>query len=359
MSLNVPLNNRQQQVLSATVRHYIATAEPVGSNVLVKEYNMSVSSATIRNAMNVLEREGLLFQPHVSAGRIPSDSGYRLYVDHLMQPTSIDQATQTFTEQLPTGNWSLEAVLHGAAQILATLSGYITLVTLPIKHQTEVRHIQLVQVDAQQVMLIVVTDDYASQSVLVPVDPTNEALEADHLDRELKLLSNFLNEALRGRSLSEIGGLDWSALGQQFDRYSSSMTRVLQQLAQKASSSTAPSQLLISGVSKVLRQPEFSELSQLQNLLALLESQQDQLLPIFGEQIGNPTGSQSERRVNVLIGAENPLEPMRSCSLISTSYHKGTQPVGSIGVLGPTRMAYESAIALVEATADYLSDVMT
>jgi heat-inducible transcriptional repressor len=354
MPLNLVLNHRQQQVLQATVRHYIATAEPVGSNVLVREYNMSVSSATIRNAMGMLEREGLLYQPHTSAGRVPSDSGYRLYVDHLMQPTPQQVATQTLTDRLGLGNWNLEAILHGAAQILATLSGYITLVTLPIKQPAEVRHVQLVQVDAQKVMLIVVTDTYETQSVLVqlPVEP--EPIDPELRDRELQVLSNFLNEALRGQSLGAVINLDWSALGQEFDRYSHSMSTMLQGLARRFAPMNMPSQLMISGVAEVLRQPEFSELSQLQNLLSLLESQQDQLLPIFGEQLGSDQG----RRVNVLIGTENPLEPMRSCSLVSATYTRGTQVVGSIGVLGPTRMAYESTIALVEATADYLSDVM-
>ncbi len=356
MSIKISLNHRQQQVLRATVRHYVATAEPVGSNVLVQEYNMSVSSATIRNAMNLLEREGLLFQPHISAGRIPSDSGYRLYVDHLMQPTSIAQATQALNERLQMGNWSLEAVLHGAAQILAALSGYITLVTLPVQGQAEVRHIQLVQVDPQQVMLIVVTDSYETQSVLVPLSESEDqsTVDADRLDRELKILSNFLNQSLRGRSLSEIGDLDWSALGQEFDRYSHSMAAVLNALAQRSTSGRAPTQLLISGVSEVLRQPEFTELNQLQNLLFLLESKQDQLLPLFGEQLSHEPG----RRVNIVIGAENPLEPMKACSLVSSTYTKGKQAIGNVGVLGPTRMAYESTIALVEATADYLSDVI-
>jgi heat-inducible transcriptional repressor len=358
MPVKISLNHRQQQVLQATVRHYIATAEPVGSNVLVREYNMSVSSATIRNAMSMLEREGLLYQPHTSAGRVPSDSGYRLYVDHLMPPAASQRATQTLTDRLGLGNWNLEAILHGAAQILATLSGYITLVTLPIKQPAEVRHVQLVQVDAHQVMLIVVTDTYETQSVLVPL-PAEEPETADPelRDRELQVLSNFLNEALRGQSLGAVMNLDWSALGQEFDRYSHLMSTMLQALARRFAPINMPSQLMISGVAEVLRQPEFSELSQLQNLLSLLESQQDQLLPIFGEQLGQ-LGNELGRRVNVLIGAENPLEPMRSCSLVSATYTRGSQAVGSIGVLGPTRMEYASTIALVEATADYLSDVI-
>ncbi len=149
MSLQMNLTNRQQKVLWATVRHYIATAEPVGSEALVKEYNLSVSSATIRNAMSVLEKSGLLYQPHTSAGRIPSDSGYRIYVDRLITPSSelTSQVEQLLGDKLNREDWSLEALLRGAAQILATVSGYITLITMPQTSTTHLRHVQLVQVD--------------------------------------------------------------------------------------------------------------------------------------------------------------------------------------------------------------------
>jgi heat-inducible transcriptional repressor len=357
MSSRVSLNSRQQQVLQATIRRYIATAEPVGSEVLVREYNMSVSAATIRNAMGVLEKEGLLYQPHVSAGRIPSDSGYRLYVDHLMHPPiEAPSLSQAFSDRLNWGNWSVESVLKGAAQILATLSGYITLITLPMVHQSQLRHLQLVQVDADRVMLIVVTDSYETQSVLVTL-PTGDNSDDDgeQLEQELKVLSNFLNETLRNRSLAELGQLDWSELGREFDRYSTLFTAVLQDFSRRFAQTSAPTQLMISGVSEVLRQPEFAQLSHLQNILHLLESEQQQLMPlIFAQFAPENVGS----RVNVLIGMENPLEPMQACTLISSTYQRGSQAVGSIGVLGPTRMDYEGTIALVEATADYLSEMI-
>lgn len=354
MAPQLPLNNRQQQVLKATIHRYIATAEPVGSEVLVREYNLSVSSATVRNAMGMLERSGFLYQPHTSSGRIPSDSGYRIYVDHLM-PTTIEPAIalpDVLSQRLG-GGWSLEAVLKGAAHILASLSGYITLVTLPTQRSLEVRHLQLVQIDPQQVMLIVVTDNYETQSFVVklPVEP-GEELDAALIDRELQVLSNFLNEALRGRSLQDLATLDWSELGREFDRYSNWFTAVLQDLSSRFV--PGPTQLMISGVAEVMRQPEFMELSQLQNLLYLLEGEQNQLLPLLND----PLSSERDRRVQVRIGAENPLEPMRTCTLICTTYSRGNaQSVGTIGVVGPTRMDYENTIGLVEATADYLSNV--
>ena len=164
--MQVRLTERQQRILWATIRHYIATAEPVGSRTLVEEYNLRISPATIRNVMSMLEKAGLLYQPHTSAGRIPSDSGYRIYVDKLITPSSelLQQVEQLLIDRLNPEGWSFEAVLRGAAQILATLSGCITLSTLPQTLTVTIRHLQLVQVEPKRVMLIVVTDAYQTQS---------------------------------------------------------------------------------------------------------------------------------------------------------------------------------------------------
>jgi heat-inducible transcriptional repressor len=355
MSIQIALNARQQQVLSATIRHYIATADPVGSEALVKEYDIRASSATVRNAMGFLEKAGLLYQPHISAGRVPSDSGYRTYVDRLLQPlpltTPIDQL---LTDRLQGQSWSVEAVFKGASQILATLSGYITLITLPLTRTMELKHVQLVPVDHQRIMMIVVMDTYETESVMVPLTGAVMDLEADLLAQELQVLSNFLNEQLRGRSLSELQQLDWRELGQDFDRYGSLLTTMLQELDRRFTQSIVPTQLMISGVADVLKQPEFSELQQLQTILHLLEAGQSQLFPLIFETPSH--GDRVDRRVTVRIGTENILEPIRSCTLISSNYNRGPIPLGSVSILGPTRMDYESTIALVEATADYLSE---
>lgn len=359
MSLQVNLTNRQQQVLWATVRHYIATAEPVGSEALVKEYNLSVSSATIRNAMGVLEKIGLLYQPHTSAGRVPSDSGYRIYVDQLITPSNeyTLQLEQLLTDRLNCADWSLEALLRGAAQILSTVSGYVALITMPQTYSTQLRHVQLVQVDPGRVMLIFVTDSYKTQSALMELPASEDGVlpDPDLLERELQILTNFLNSELRGRTIAELATLDWSELDREFQRYADSLRTVLSELTRR-SQAPASTQIMISGLSEVLRQPEFSEVHQVQTIVHLLEEEQDQLLPLIFE---GPSLDQSGRRVSIRIGSENPLEPIRTCTLISSTYCKGTIPVGSVGVLGPTRMVYENAIALVEAAADYLSEALT
>ncbi len=354
------LNERQQRVLQAAVRHYIATAEPVGSKALVEEYDFAVSPATIRSCLGFLEKAGLLYQPHTSAGRVPSDSGYRIYVDQLITPneTTARRAEKLLRDKLNWQNWSLEALFRGAAQILAQLSGYITLITMPQRITQRLQHVQLVQVDPGRVMMVIVTDTYETQSVLVelPKLPEQEELDIELIDRELQILSNFLNTQLRSRSFSEIATLDWQELDQEFTRYVDIIAVLLAEITHQAQSPTA-TQVWVSGVAEVLRLPEFSQLQQVQTLFQLLEEEPLQLLPSM--YLDHQLESDNPRRVQLWIGSENPLEPMRTCAIVTANYSKGSIPIGRIGVLGPTRMVYENAIAVVEATADYLSDALS
>jgi heat-inducible transcriptional repressor len=359
--MQVRLSERQQQVLWATVRHYVATARPVGSEALVEEFNLKVSSATIRNAMGRLEKVGLLYQPHTSAGRVPSDSGYRIYVDQLIKPSDwvAQKADRLFSDQLNWESWSLESVLRGAAQILSSISGYIALVTLPqTAGATELRHLQILQIEPGRLMLIVVLDSYQTQSIMMDVPDVirDDSPDPDMIERELQVLSNFLNHHLRGRSLQQITKLDWSELGREFEHYADLLRISLTEIGQR-SRQPISTQILISGVAEVLRRhPEFSELQQVQNIIQFLEEEPDQLWSlIFTSDEPDSGGS----KVTVRIGSENPLEPIQTCALVSATYQRDNFPVGSVGMLGPTRMVYEDAIALVEATARYLSDAMS
>ncbi|MBD2625334.1 heat-inducible transcriptional repressor HrcA [Trichormus variabilis] len=379
--MQVQLTNRQQHILWAIIRHYIATAEPVGSKALIEEFDLGVSSATIRNVMGVLEKSGLVYQPHTSAGRIPSDSGYRIYVDHLITPSlqdatrnlllrarSVPQERSTETvgkeveaalQQLrPWEDWGLEALLQGAAQILATLSGCITLITMPQTNTAQLRHLQLVQIESDKIMLIVVTDGYETHSKVMDLFTASSETKPDPevIDHELQIVSNFLNSHLRGRSLLELANLDWSELDQEFQRYGEFLKNSLVELTRRTFAPAA-TQIMVRGVGEVLRQPEFSQVQQVQTIIHLLEEEQEQLWRLICEE--PETEDLGKSRVTVRIGAENPLEPIRTCTLISSTYRRGSVPVGSVGVLGPTRLDYESAIAVVAAAADYLSEAFS
>ncbi len=346
--MTIELNDRQKQILGATINHYIATAEPVGSKAIATEYNLKVSPATVRNIMLLLERSGLLYQPHTSAGRVPSDSGYRLYVDELVQPIPdvAQKAESLLAEQFLWGRYRLEVILRQAAQLLSDLSGYITLISLPNSLERRIRLIQLVALDAQQVMVILVLDSYETQSAVISLP--SEPQEIDLRDRTLQVLTNFLNHQLRGRSLVDLTLIDWQQLDLDFQDYGQNLQSLFQQLSQRyAQEGTS---LVVSGLADVLQQPEFSQVEQVQMLLHLLEDQQDQLTPLI-----SPDHTASSQ-VQIRIGTENALAPMHCCTLVYSCYCCGNSPVGTIGILGPTRMSYARIIPLVATAADYLSE---
>ncbi|MCG9893827.1 MAG: heat-inducible transcriptional repressor HrcA [Thermosynechococcaceae cyanobacterium MS004] len=364
--MDVHLTERQQKILWATVNYYIATAEPVGSQALAKEYEFSLSPATIRNVMGMLEKSGLLYQPHTSAGRVPSDSGYRLYVDELITPSHqlVHRVQQLLNKRLNPGQTSFETLVRHAAQILATLSGCIALITLPQPTSAAIRHLHLVQVEPQRVMVILVTDSYETHTVFMNLpahlyqdENQNQNEEAEELiKQELQLLSNFLNHQLSGKLLSELSELDWHSLDRQFQAFAESLKQLFGDLSQRTHSSL-PSPILVGGLAEFLRQPEFSELAQAQNIIQMLEEEQDQLWPLMYEQAHDPSSldCRPNSPIQIRIGAENPLKPIQNCALVSSIYQRGKAPVGSVGVLGPTRMAYDKVIAFVEGTANFLS----
>ena len=356
------LNKRHQQILSATIRQYIATAEPVGSKTLVDSYNLNVSPATIRSGFNTLEKAGLLYQPHTSAGRVPSDSGYRLYVDRLMQPSPNigRKVEELFDDKLDWDSWNLETVLQGAAEVLATLSGYITMITLPQTHCAKIEHIQFAQIESTKIMLIVVLDSYQTQSILMQLPAArSESIDDDSLGRELQILANFLNRKLRGRSLLDVTTLDWSDLDLEFQDYGKLISSLLGDLYRKSQPINSP-QITIRGIAEILRQPEFSELQQIKTLLHLLESEQEQIWQLIFDprQLILDRSLDLQPKLRVRIGTENPIESMRTYTLISATYQQDSIPVGSVSLLGPKRMLYENAIALVQSAADYISEAI-
>ncbi|MCM1982182.1 heat-inducible transcriptional repressor HrcA [Lyngbya confervoides] len=355
------LTQRQAHILWATVDHYISTAEPVGSKALAQEYELPISPATIRNVMGGLEKSGLLFQPHTSAGRVPSDSGYRLYVDRLITPSHKIAAhiAQLLSERLSPQRVSLETLLRHAAQILAQLSGCLALVTLPQSPQITLRHVQLVLIEPHKAMLILVTHDYQTQSTLLdlPELSADPPLERESLEQELSILTNFLNHHITGCTVRDLQTLDWQELGQEFQHYSSLVHHICQKIVSRVEPDpVAP--VLFGGLSEVLRQPEFTELKQAHTLIDLLEADNALLWPLMWDthRVHLPLEEAGDlSKVNIKIGTEHSLEPIQSCTLVSTSYQHRDSAWGYVGVIGPTRMAYEKVIALVEGTSSYLS----
>lgn len=345
------------------MRHYVSTAEPVGSKALTQGYNLQVSAATIRNVMSALEESGLLYQPHTSAGRIPSDSGYRIYVNELMASPDplIRQMESQLSQRLGWSSRRMEILLQEVTQILSSLSGYIALVTLPQMNDACIKHLQLVRVSDDQ-LLLVVLDTYESHSILISQPTPDNGGASDH---ELQILSNFLTEQLKGSRLREVA-VNWSDLDHAFAQYAQKLQQAIVELAQR-SHPPKTTQLLISGLAEVIEQPEFADRSQIRSLIQLLEEGRDQLWPLIAGESERPyspaesawsVDTPRQQRLRIWIGTENPVTPMHTCALVASTYGNPSGPVGSLGLLGPTRMLYENAIAAVEAGANYLTEAI-
>jgi heat-inducible transcriptional repressor len=287
---------------------------------------------------------------------VPSDFGYRQYVDNLLNPSQAiaQQVDHQLSEMLDWDGWSIEALLRGAAQILATLSGYLTLISMPQRRSVTIRHLQVVWLGESQMLLTVILESLETQSIVIQfsLDETLDQRQTEALEQELKILSNFLKAHLMGKPLQEVETLNWSEIDREFQRYGDTLKGAIKVLAKRAQPPIT-NQFVVSGLGEVLRQPEFSEAQQVQAIVQLLEAQPAQLWPLVFETAGEELQGQ---RVRVLIGSENPLEPMQGCSLVSSTYSDGIVPIGSVSVLGPTRMMYDHAIAAVEAAASYLSE---
>ncbi len=356
------LTHREQRVLWATIDHYIQTAEPVGSKALVSGYDFDISPATIRNVMNMLDRSGLLYQPHTSAGRVPSDSGYRVYVNELIDPASeLTYSKNQFMvgqgDRL--GKSSLDGLMRDVAQILATLSGCIAVITAPNMQGMRIRHLQLVRVDEAKIMAIAVSDTYHTASVTMDLPPN---VQSESLESELNILNNFLNEHLRDRNWTELANnLSWNELDRQFQQYAILLQQSLQQLM-RLCDRTALGQMFISGLTELLRQPEFSNLQQVQNIVQLLEADRASLMALIVDQQSDSQHIESNNfanSVSIKIGSEITIEPIQNCTFISTNYLCDDKPVGTVGVLGPTRLGYTRAIASVQAAAAHLSEAIS
>ncbi|MGQ9865316.1 MAG: heat-inducible transcriptional repressor HrcA [Pseudanabaenaceae cyanobacterium] len=347
MSPNNHLSIREQQVLRAAVTRYIATAEPVGSRVLADACEFKASPATIRNVLGVLERAGLLYQPHTSAGRIPSDSGYRVYVNDLLT-AGTRQRRRRFQQVLSreTAKLNAQADLETFVRLLATLSDCLALILLPTGLPQRLQGIQLNLLADCRLVVTVLEDHEIPRAIAVTLPP--ELLPSD-LQPMLPMLTRFLNEELAGCFLRECADrvLPWSELDRQCQQYAEFLEQALAQLV-RTHCQPAWGQLYISGLARVLTQPEFAALERVQHLVRLVEEERSRFLALFEDATLQPN------TVNIKIGRELTDEALNHCALVAMPCH-ADRPLGTVALLGPTRMHYEEAIALTEAAVAHLS----
>jgi heat-inducible transcriptional repressor len=326
----VPLDRRKQQILKAVVADYTETGIPVGSNALAGKYMLSWSSATIRNELANLVDIGYLLQPHTSAGRIPTDVGYRYYVDFLMEEEAVpsavrQQADPVFAQQA----MGVEELLESAAQVLATLTDAVSIVTGPQAVTARLKHVDFVSLDPRHALLILVLEGnlIRQQPVELSVETAQETLSslAAQLNTDLAGLDSVAIAARRGAEpqAAEPG----AALRDELIGHILTFMRAVD--------ARQDTMVVHDGVRNLLRQPEFGDVLRLQQVLDVVEEERVLGQVLASLEIDNRGGS-----VQMVIGAENDLEQLHACSLVLTTYRAGETRRGSIGVLGPTRMRY-------------------
>ncbi len=326
------LNDRKIKILEAIVNDYIQTAEPIGSRTIAKKYDLGISSATIRNEMSDLEEMGLIIQPHASAGRVPSDKGYRLYVDKLMHHRELAENEIEFLKQLVATNVShIDYLMQETAKAISVLTKYTTVVTSPKASKTKIKHIQLVPIDRSELLIVLVVDGNIVKHHQMNMEdvPGYE---------ELNNLSVYLNEALKGTTIDTINRTTLLELKEKFTQSSHLLMPVLEAVIGMLETQDNV-QVFTSGVKNILAFPEFSDLEKAKAIFQALEERDILITLLERESMDN---------IQVVIGSENTLSQMKDCSIIKANYFLENSSFGSIGIIGPTRMDYGQVISVLK-----------
>ena len=335
------LDDRKLDVLRAIVEDYVATHEPVGSKALVDRHHLRVSPATVRNDMAVLEEEGYIRQPHTSAGRVPTDKGYRLFVDRLSKVKPMSPAERRAIQRFLEGAVDLDDVVHRTVRLLAQITRQVAVVQYPSLSRSAVRHLELVPISTTRLLLVMITDTgRVEQRVCELPGPTEPDTVLD--------LRRLINDKLVGSRLVDTPHLVQNLVEEiHYDlrpTMASLSTVLLEALVEHREE-----RLALAGTANLAR-GSWDFAGSLRSILEALE-EEVVLLKLIGE-------VESPSTLRVRIGDENELEYLRSASVVSTGYGPGTTAVGGMGVLGPTRMDYPGTIAAVRAVARYVGELL-
>lgn len=326
---NEELDERKIKILDAIIRNYLETGEPVGSRTISKYTDLNLSSATIRNEMSDLEDLGYILQPHTSAGRIPSDKGYRFYVDHLIAEK--DREVTEMKEFVIGKTQKMEHLLKKVAKLLASNTNYATVVSAPAYHHNKIKFIQLSQLDEHQILAVVVMNSNMVKNQLIPI--------GEPLDNETLLKLNLLlNTGLNGLALQEINLATITKLKEQAGIHKSIVSDVIDALA-IALSEGQDLEIFTSGATNILKYPELSDSERAADLLSAFE-EKEELVNLVTESLSEETGT----GIQVYIGKESPIQTMRDCSVVTATYELGEGVKGTIGIIGPKRMDYENVM---------------
>ncbi|MBQ4530913.1 MAG: heat-inducible transcription repressor HrcA [Lachnospiraceae bacterium] len=323
------LDERKTKILEAIIGNYLETGEPVGSRTISKYTDLNLSSATIRNEMSDLEEMGYIIQPHTSAGRIPSDKGYRFYVDRIMEDKekTVSEMKDLMIEKAD----KMELVLKQVVKVLANNTNYAAMVSAPSYHRNKLKFIQLSQVDTEQILAVVVVEGNIVKNKIIDV--------RENLDNETILkLNMLLNTNLNGLSLEEINLGMISKLKEQAGIHSDIVSEVLDAVAE-AIRIDDDLEIYTSGATNIFKYPELSDSEKASELINTFEEKKP-----LSELVQETLSDENNTGIQVYIGNETPVQAMKDCSVITATYELEEGMQGTIGIIGPKRMDYEKSL---------------
>lgn len=337
------LNERKQKILEAIIRNYMETGEPVGSRTVSKFTDLNLSSATIRNEMSDLEEMGYILQPHTSAGRIPSDKAYRLYVDTMLEKK--DQEVEEMRELMVEKADKIDLLLKQVAKLLAQNTNYTSMVTKPRYEHKKIKFIQLNQLSERQILVIVVLDNNHVSNRFVNL--------LEDLDENVTAQMNFLiNTALTGLDFTEINMAIITQIKEKAGEYSSLAGEILDCIGEVMAEED-DSEIFTSGATNILKYPELTDKEKMTELLSTFEEKQ--MLAAWAND--RPPEDNQEHGIQVYIGEESPVESMKNCSVVTATYQIKEGVYGKIGIVGPKRMDYEKVVGTLENCMQQLDDI--
>ncbi|SHJ81221.1 heat-inducible transcription repressor HrcA [Caminicella sporogenes DSM 14501] len=338
---NMTLVDRKLKILQAIIDDFITTAQPVGSRTIAKKYNLGISSATIRNEMSDLEELGYLVQPHTSAGRIPSDLGYRLYVDVLMKHYELAAKQKLIIKQLLLDEINkIEDLVQQASKVLSHITNLTSLSLSPQFRKSKLKNIKLVKVDSDKVLLILVSNTGIVKNVLLRIKEASQ----DVLDR----ISNLLQHQLKGFSIDELSDDVILNLKNEIVEYGNTIESLVLTL-KNTLKEIDDREIYLDGLAHIFNLPEYTDINKAKQFISTIEKK-DLLYEALKDNY--------EEDITIKIGRENNLEEIKDCSLITATYKLNGKVIGKIGVIGPTRMNYARIIPVMEYITKILTDIL-
>lgn len=340
------LDPRKKRILQAIIQEHIISASPIGSRTLAKKYNLDVSPATIRNEMADLEDLGYLEQPHTSAGRIPSDKGYRYYVDQLLtREKNETPSVLNNIEDLYKDLQNVQDIISGMAEMLSNMTHYTAMVSEPQSQVSRLKKVEIMQLADNSLLLVLVTDTGMVNNKIINLDQSLSA-------REIKYLNKFLGEKLENKLLADLNTNYLEEIEKELLARLDLSVDLFKQFYNEFEGAFEPDgvKVYIGGTSYILEQPEFNDLKKVKKMLRLLD--QDKML-------NRIINSMSDSDLEIKIGQENEVDDIKNCSVVVATYYIANRAVGKIGVIGPTRMEYPRVISSVDVISDILGKLIS